>query len=126
MTVHGTLAAFLSIEELALTDETEAQAYSDVLKEYLRIHHPNAMDEKKLATFNLLVFGAGFYGTRIMAYRNRRAEEKSKSPRKLEVVKPQVVPEQRVNGEAKEPTGLRPADLWGGFPPTVTESSGEG
>jgi hypothetical protein len=120
MTVHSAMADFLNVRELALTDEGEARAYSDVLKEYLRHHHPNLMlDEKRMSLINMLIFASGFYGTRLMAFRMRRSEEKERAPGKPRPVP--TVPPQRVNGEARAPEAVQPGDLWGGIAPGVVE-----
>lgn len=111
LTVHMSASMLLKVEELALEiDEADklAKAIEDLAKFY-----PVAIDPKKIAWANLGITAAQIYGTRIMAYRLRMANEKAT---RVPTPKPTPITDvPRTNGAPQPITAepvYNPSDIW--------------
>lgn len=112
--VHLMGAEILSVRELEL-DKDECVKLADAIKDVSQ-YYVTALDPKKVAWAHLAVIAGGIYGTRIFAYRNRRAIERSAKPATPIVAKSTPTQTQKVNGvaaTANSASEIAPEALWG-------------
>lgn len=116
LSIHQMGAALLNVEELGI-EESEAKQLADGIKEVQKYYPVMAVDPKKLVLINMGAIMVGVYGTRIGAYRARRAKERQKNKlssidRSGEVpeVTPLNEPKQKHNGRAMNQ--MTPSELW--------------
>jgi hypothetical protein len=120
LTFHAMLALLTTIKEFEL-DKTEAQKLN-VKIQALSEHYDNLkiVSPKTRATIELILTAGGIYGSRVMAYSMRRAEEKKRKP--LSVM-PKQAHETRgaVNGfpapDLKQPQPAQAQAAGGGIAP---------
>lgn len=108
-------ASLLNIAELEL-DKDEAKKLADGIKEVSK-HYPVALNPKHVAIANLVVVAGGIYGSRIMAYNMRCANDRANRPHAV----PQPIKKeaQKTNGfplpTQAAPAGANqaPSAVWG-------------
>lgn len=78
---HSMLAALTGVQELDI-EVKEGQKLADCLKAALKFHNA-LISPEKLAYINLSFAVCEIYGTRALAYRMRKAEERKRMPQKM-------------------------------------------
>jgi hypothetical protein len=108
LSLHAMGAAFLSTPELEL-DRDEAKKLSDGIQKVGK-YYAMAFDPKKVAIAELAIIAGGIYGTRFVAWKNRKNQEgqESKPAPGPTLVQRPAAPEQ----PAKPLHMTSPSELW--------------
>jgi hypothetical protein len=122
VTCHSMLAMLTGVPELDL-DKSEGVKLADGIKRVLGYHKTLGLSAQNLAYIHLAMTAGGIYGTRALAYRLRRSEERKKNgPNVTAINRPPTPPVQAAQsaqaatgtgGPTINMTGIKsPADLW--------------
>jgi hypothetical protein len=117
LSTHQMLAAITGIEEIGMDDKKEADKLGKAISHALKFH-PAGISPERLAYVNLACVVGEIYGSRALAYRMRKLEERKNRPRPAATPIRQTAPvAPPPQAQARTQSGPTPTGTYGALSP---------